>query len=64
LPIDPEDLSSINTPTYIAKIDCSENTRVANKLEISYYPTLILFKFGVKFEFTGELGHKDIIKWI
>jgi thioredoxin-like negative regulator of GroEL len=49
---------------YIAKVDATENTKIAESLEIRGFPTLFWFVNGEKQEYTGGRTTDTIVQWV
>ncbi|CDW72484.1 disulfide isomerase [Stylonychia lemnae] len=57
-------LAQNNPPYHLAKVDATEQKKLAERFGIKGFPTLFFFNKGVQSEFTGGRSENDIVNWI
>lgn len=57
-------LAEKNSPIKLAKLDATEEGKVAEKFEVRGYPTLKFFKNGKDMEYNGGRTAETIISWL
>lgn len=53
-----------NGPAKLAKVDCTKNKQIAQKLSIRSYPTIIFNSKQERIKYSGKRTAKDISDWI
>lgn len=48
----------------LAKVDATQNKRLAKREGVTGFPTLKWFRKGVAYDYTGGRGRQDIIDWV
>jgi protein disulfide isomerase len=59
-----KELSELETPLYIAKVDATVHKKLATRFEIKGYPKLFFFKNGVKNEYPGKRETSAIVQYM
>lgn len=57
-------LSEEGSDVRLAKVDATEETKLAEKYEVRGYPTIKFFRDGVPVEFQGGRQAADIVNWL
>ena len=58
------ELASRSLMTPLAKVDATEQKKIAAKYQIKSYPKLIFFKHGQQVEYTGGRTKDEIVNWV
>lgn len=53
-----------NSPAKLAKVDCTKNRQIAQKLNIRSYPTIMFNSKQERIKYSGKRTAKDISDWI
>jgi protein disulfide-isomerase A1 len=57
-------LAANEPPYYLAKVDATEQKKLADRFAVKGFPTLFFFNKGVQQEYTGGRTENDIVNWI
>lgn len=57
------DLVKNDPPVVLAKVDATEEAQLAQRFELSGYPTLYFFRKGMKLEYDGGRTKDEIVSW-
>lgn len=59
-----EQLAALDPPQYIAKVDCTTNSKLKSRFEIKGFPTLKYFKNGEPHDYKGKRETKGIYDYV
>lgn len=57
-------LAQNNPPYHLAKVDATEQKKLAERFAIKGFPTLYFYNKGAQSEYTGGRSENDIVNWI
>lgn len=59
-----KELSELETPLYLAKVDATVHKKLASRFEVKGYPKLFFFKNGVKSDYPGKRETAALVQYM